>query len=88
MGQPAPTERLESDEVALAACAACLDNSISYNAARIGIDAAAIEPTIRQRVDPPVLLVVNGPEEHRSLYRANIPSVVSRLARHQMAIEF
>ena len=66
VGQQGPTDRLEPVEVALAACAACLNNSISYNAARLGIDTAGIETTIRQQVDPRVLLAVKGPEDHGS----------------------
>lgn len=52
--------------MALAATAACLINSISYNAARLGIDTAGLEITIKSDVDPRVLFAVKEPEQHKA----------------------
>jgi uncharacterized OsmC-like protein len=50
--------------MALAATAACLVNSISFNTPRLGIDTEGIEIEIRTTVDPRVLFAVKGPEDH------------------------
>ncbi|MFB3150094.1 MAG: OsmC family peroxiredoxin, partial [Alphaproteobacteria bacterium] len=42
-GVVGPTDRMEPVEMALAATAACLINSISLNAARMGIDTEGLE---------------------------------------------
>jgi uncharacterized OsmC-like protein len=57
---------MEPVEMALAATAACLINSITLNAARLGIDTAGLEITVKTTVDPRVLLALKGPEEHGS----------------------
>lgn len=66
IGMEGATDRMEPVEMALAATAACLINSITLNAARIGIDTAGLEITVRTTVDPRVLLAIKGPEEHDS----------------------
>lgn len=66
IGHADATDRMEPVEMALAACAACLNNSISYNAARLGIDLDGLSTTIRQDVDPRVLFAVLDPEDHAS----------------------
>ena len=66
LGVVGPTDRMEPVEMALAATAACIVNSISYNAARMGIDTEGLEVNIRSSVDPRVLLALKGPEEHGS----------------------
>jgi uncharacterized OsmC-like protein len=65
-GHTDATDRMEPVEMALAACAACLNTSISVNAARLGIKIANLETTIRQDVDPRVLFAIKDPEEHDS----------------------
>ena len=66
LGVGGPTDRMEPVEMALAATAACIVNSISYNAARLGIDTEGLEINVRSTVDPRVLLALKGPEEHGS----------------------
>ena len=66
IGMEGATDRMEPVEMALAATAACLINSITLNAARLGIDTAGIEITMRTTIDPRVLFALKGPEEHGS----------------------
>jgi uncharacterized OsmC-like protein len=66
IGMEGATDRMEPVEMALASTAACLINSITLNAARLGIDTAGLEITVRTTVDPRVLLALKGPEEHGS----------------------
>jgi uncharacterized OsmC-like protein len=66
IGMEGSTDRMEPVEMALASTAACLINSITLNAARLGIDTAGLEITVRTTVDPRVLLAIMGPEEHGS----------------------
>ncbi len=64
IGVEGPTDRYEPVEMALAATAACVINSISFNTARLGIDVEDLEITVRSHVDPRVLFAVKGPESH------------------------
>ena len=64
LGVEGPTDRMEPVEMALAATAACLINSVSFNAVRMGIDAEDMEITVRSKVDPRVLFAVKDPMEH------------------------
>jgi uncharacterized OsmC-like protein len=66
IGMEGATDRMEPVEMALAATAACLINSVTLNAARLGIDTAGLEIAVRTTVDPRVLLAIKGPEEHGS----------------------
>jgi uncharacterized OsmC-like protein len=66
IGMEGATDRMEPVEMALASTAACLINSITLNAARMGIDTQGLEITVRTTVDPRVLFAVKGPEEHGS----------------------
>jgi uncharacterized OsmC-like protein len=66
IGMEGATDRMEPVEMALASTAACLINSITLNAARMGIDTAGLEITVRTTVDPRVLLALKGPEAHGS----------------------
>ncbi len=66
IGVEGPTDRMEPVEMALAATAACLINSISFNTARLGIDTEGLEITVKATVDPRVLFAVKEPEEHRA----------------------
>ena len=66
LGMEGPTDRIEPVEVALAATAACVVNSISYNTARLGIDTEGIEVSITEDVDPRVLFALKEPGEHTS----------------------
>jgi uncharacterized OsmC-like protein len=63
-GLEGPTDRLEPVEVALAATAACLVNSVTYNAARMGINTEGLEVHIKSVVDPRVLLAIKEPSAH------------------------
>ncbi len=65
-GMVGPTDRMEPVEMALAATAACVINSISFNTARLGIAADGLEITVKTVVDPRVLFAIKGPEEHGS----------------------
>ncbi|MEE8248065.1 MAG: OsmC family protein [Alphaproteobacteria bacterium] len=65
-GLEGATDRMEPVEMALAATAACLINSITFNTARLGIDTSGLEITVRSTVDPRVLFAVKEPEEHKS----------------------
>ncbi len=66
IGVQGPTDRMEPVEMALAATAACLINSITFNAARLGIDTAGLEISVRSTVDPRVLFAVKEPSEHKA----------------------
>ncbi len=66
IGMEGATDRMEPVEMALASTAACLINSITLNAARIGINTAGLEIKVRTTVDPRVLFALKGPEEHGS----------------------
>ena len=66
IGVEGPTDRMEPVEMALAATAACLINSITFNTARLGIDTEGLEITVKATVDPRVLFAVKEPEEHRA----------------------
>jgi uncharacterized OsmC-like protein len=66
IGVGGPTDRMEPVEMTLAATAACVVNSISFNAVRMGIDAENFEIHVETVVDPRVLLGVEGPEQHSS----------------------
>ncbi len=66
IGMEGATDRMEPVEMALASTAACLINSITLNAARMGIDTEGLEITVRTTVDPRVLFALKGPEEHGS----------------------
>lgn len=64
IGMQGPTDRMEPVEMALAATAACLINSISFNTTRLGINADDLEITVRSEVDPRVLFAVKEPDQH------------------------
>ena len=66
LGMEGPTDRMEPVEMALAATAACLINSITFNAARLGIDTAGLEISVRSTVDPRVLFAIKEPSEHKA----------------------
>ncbi len=63
-GMEGPTDRMEPVEVAMAATAACLINSVTFNAARLGIDTEGLEVSIQSDVDPRVLFGLKGPDAH------------------------
>jgi len=64
LGVGGPTDRMEPVEMTLAATAACLINSVTFNAVRMGIDAEDLEITVRSKVDPRVLFAVKDPMQH------------------------
>lgn len=64
IGMEGATDRMGPVEMVLASIAACLVNSITLNAARLGIDTAGLEIKVHTTVDPRVLLALRGPEEH------------------------
>jgi uncharacterized OsmC-like protein len=66
VGIEGPTDRIEPVEMTLAAMAACLINSITVNAARLGINTSGLEISIKTTVDPRVMLELKEPEEHGS----------------------
>ncbi len=65
LGVEGPTDRMEPVEMALAATAACLINSITFNTARLGIDTEGLEITVRSTIDPRVLFAIMEPEDHQ-----------------------
>ncbi len=65
-GVEGATDRMEPVEMALAATAACLINSITFNTARLGIDTAGLEISVRSTVDPRVLFAVKEPDQHKA----------------------
>jgi uncharacterized OsmC-like protein len=66
VGIEGATDRMEPVEMALAATAACIVNSITYNAARLGIDTEGLEITVRSTIDPRVLFAIKEPEDHQA----------------------
>ena len=64
LGVGGPTDRMEPVEMTLAATAACLINSVTFNAVRMGIDTEDLEITVRSKVDPRVLFAVKDPMQH------------------------
>ncbi len=64
IGINGPTDRMEPVEMTLAATAACVVNSVTFNAARLGLEIEGLEITARATVSPRVLFAVDGPEEH------------------------
>ena len=66
LGMEGPTDRMEPVEMALAATAACVVNSLTYNAARLGIETEGIDVSLRETVDPRVLFALREPKEHVS----------------------
>ncbi len=56
LGMEGSTDRIEPVEMVLASIAACLVNSISVNAARLGIDTSGIKINVRTTLDPRGLL--------------------------------
>ncbi len=66
VGMVGPTDRQEPVEMALGAMAACVVNSITWNAHRHGIKLDDLEVTVSTDVNPDVLFELRGPEEHTS----------------------
>lgn len=66
VGVIGPTDRAEPVEMALGAMAACIVNSITWNAYRHGIELDDLEVTVGTDVNPDVLFELRGPEEHTS----------------------
>jgi uncharacterized OsmC-like protein len=64
LGVGGPTDRMEPVEMTLAATAACLINSVTFNAVRMGIDTEELEIAVRSKVDPRVLFAVKDPMQH------------------------
>lgn len=64
VGVVGPTDRQEPVEMALAAMAACVVNSITFNAYRHGIELDDLEVSVSTDVNPDVLFELRGPEEH------------------------
>ncbi|NKB47970.1 MAG: hypothetical protein GKS02_01265 [Alphaproteobacteria bacterium] len=65
-GVEGPTDRIEPVEMTLAAMAACLVNSITVNAARLGISTSGLEINIKTTVDPRVMLDLKDPDDQSS----------------------
>jgi uncharacterized OsmC-like protein len=96
VGMIGPTDRQEPVEMALAAMAACVVNSITFNAYRHGIKLDDLEVTVGTDVNPDVLFELRGPEEHAACMqnlRAEIKvkgesltpeklEIIKRLAEH------
>ncbi len=70
MGVEGPTDRMEPVEMALAATASCVVNSISLNTGRLGIKVDSLEVSVRSTVDPRVLFDINGPEDYGSCIKS------------------
>ena len=70
MGVEGPTDRMEPVEMALAATASCVVNSISLNTGRLGIKVDSLEVRVRSTVDPRVLFAINGPEDYGSCIKS------------------
>ncbi len=66
VGMVGPTDREEPVEMALGAMAACIVNSITWNAHRHGIKLEDLEVSVSTEVNPDVLFELRGPEEHSS----------------------
>ncbi len=69
VGMVGPVDREEPVEMALGAMAACIVNSITWNAYRHGINLDDLEVTVSTDVQPDVLFELRGPEEHTSCMR-------------------
>ena len=70
MGVEGPTDRMEPVEMALAATASCVINSISLNTVRLGIKVDGLEISVRTTVDPRVLFAINGPDDYGSCIKS------------------
>jgi len=66
MGVAGASDRVEPVEMTLAATAACVVNSITLNAVRLGLDIQELEISVRSTIDPRVLFGVLPPEMHPS----------------------
>jgi uncharacterized OsmC-like protein len=64
VGVVGPTDRQEPVEMALGAMAACVVNSITWNAYRHGINLDDLEVTVSTDVNPDVLFELQEPEQH------------------------
>jgi uncharacterized OsmC-like protein len=64
VGMVGPTDREEPVEMALGAMAACIVNSITWNAHRHGTKLDDLEVSVRTDVQPDVLFELREPEEH------------------------
>ncbi len=96
VGVIGPTDRQEPVEMALGAMAACVVNSITFNAYRHGIELDDLEVSVSTDVNPDVLFELRGPEEHSACMqnlRVNIKAkgkditpekleIIRRLAEH------
>ncbi len=96
VGMVGPTDRPEPVEMALGAMAACIVNSITWNAHRHGIELDDLEVSVGTNVNPDVLFELRGPEDHVSCMqnlRAEIKvkgkditpeklEIIKRLAEH------
>ena len=70
LGIEGPTDRMEPVEMALAATASCVVNSITFNTVRLGINVEGLEISVRSTVDPRVLFDINGSEDYNSCIRS------------------
>jgi uncharacterized OsmC-like protein len=66
VGMVGPVDREEPVEMALGAMAACIVNSITWNAYRHGISLDDLEVSVSTDVQPDVLFELRGPEDHNS----------------------
>ncbi len=64
VGTIGPTDRQEPVEMALGAMAACVVNSITFNAYRHGIELDDLAVSVSTDVNPDVLFELRGPEAH------------------------
>ena len=58
------SDRIEPVEISLSSTAACLINSITLNAARMGIDTTGLEITVRTTLAPRQLLGLASPDKN------------------------
>ncbi|MCK5401302.1 MAG: OsmC family protein [Flavobacteriaceae bacterium] len=70
MGIEGPSDRMEPVEMALAATASCVVNSVTFNTVRLGINIEGLEISVRSTVDPRVLFDINGSEDYNSCIRS------------------
>jgi uncharacterized OsmC-like protein len=70
MGVEGPSDRMEPVEIALAATASCVVNSISFNTVRLGINVEGLEISVRTTVDPRVLFDINGADDYNSCIKS------------------
>lgn len=70
IGVEGPSDRMEPVEMALAATASCVVNSVTFNTVRLGINIEELEIIVRTTVDPRVLLDINGVEDYKSCIRS------------------